>query len=227
MREFFNSRPGHAVSDASEEIELSRLERAAEFMHGVRLTASGRRSQRGGRYIAPETKMAITEALSNSALVAAVKEAAQVDLPVNKLVERFEEMCRRQDAIVDAELRPAVAKLLATELWVNHIALSEPAKNLVSATLHQGAIAPELLKEYAEYPRYMVTVAMKQWPATSRETLRRANKEIAALAAEPEFQELANKKPSAFKYAAINSPLDTRSRLRKVAKKLAIGTGRM
>jgi len=34
-----------------------------------------------------------------------------VDLPVNYLAERFEEMARRQGATVDAELRPYVCLL--------------------------------------------------------------------------------------------------------------------
>jgi hypothetical protein len=204
------------VSDASEEIELSRLERAAEFMRGVRLTQRGRGRFGGANYLAPETKRAITEALDNSALVAAVKKSAQADLPVNWLAERFEEMCRRQGTAVDVELRPSVVKLLALELWINNIALGEPgAEQLLAVTMRQGAIAPELLREFAEYPRYMVTTAMRGWASEPRDMLLRANKEIMLLSAEPEFQRVA---PSILRHHAINSPLDVRARLRKLAE---------
>jgi hypothetical protein len=104
------------VSDSSEDAERSKLQRAAEFMRGVRLTQAGSDKFIGRNYLSPEQQQAITHAAESSALVAAVKESAQVDLAVNHLAERFEEMCRRQGAAVDAELRPSVVKLLAAEL---------------------------------------------------------------------------------------------------------------
>lgn len=186
-------------------------------MREVRGAQTQMKAFSGRNYLPPETTRSIAQALNDSSLVNRIKQAMQVDLLVNLLAERFEEMCRRQGVVVDAQLRPCVIKLLALELWINNIVLGRPGpEKLVAVTMREGAIAPELLKEFAEYPRYMVTVAMSGWPSTSRETLRRADKAIKALSEEPEFQGLAR---SVLEYHAINSPSDIRSRLRKLRDK--------
>lgn len=208
------------MSGFSDDIELFRLERAAEFMRGVRLTQSGiDKLLVGHNSLSPEKEQAITQAVENSALVAAVKESAEVDLQVNHLAERFEEMCRRQGVHVDAELRPSVVKLLAAELWVNHRALDMPAEKLISATLHQGAIAPELLQEFPEFRGYVINCAVTGTPASSRAFLERTKKGIEAVAAEPEFERFAKERPSAFIAAAVDARCDMRSALRKLGSK--------
>lgn len=191
-------------------------------MRGVRLTQAGKGKFTGRLYLSPSEQLAITDAASNSALVEAVKASAQVDLPVNHLAERFEEMARRQGAILDAELRPAVIKLLAAELWVNHKALDAPAEKLISTTLHQGAIAPELIQEFSsEFPPSIIRFAMVDAaPASPREFLKRAGIEIKELAENPEFQKLADKRPSALLQAAIGRPSNAPSRLRELAGRI-------
>jgi len=148
--------------------------------------------------------------------VAAVKKSAQVDLPVNRLAERFEEMARRQGAMVDAELRPSIVKLLAAELWANQRALDIPGERLLSGTLHQGAIAPELLKEFPEHPRYVIISAIENHPAGPREYIRRVGQEIEALSSEPEFQRIAIHRPSEITMAVIYAaPSKVREELRR------------
>jgi len=209
----------------SDDTELSKLQRAAEFMHEVRLAQAGSMEKMMGRnYLPPEQQQAIAQAVTNSALVAAVKESAQVDLAVNRLAERFEEMARRQGVrVVDAELRPYVVKLLAAELWINHKTLDVPVARLLSATLHQGAIAPELLKEFPQHPRYVVIKAVVHNPGDPRDFLRRAGQEIEALSSEPEFHGIASNRPSDVVKAAINYPSKARSELRKRALKTGYG----
>jgi hypothetical protein len=57
---------------------------AAAFMAEVRLAQTERTARfKGNNYLAPEQQRAITDAVSGSGLVAAVKEAAHVDMPVN------------------------------------------------------------------------------------------------------------------------------------------------
>lgn len=131
----------------------------------------------GRTRISQEQKQAITQAINSSALVAAVKEAAHADLPVNALAERFEEMCRRRGAVMTEGLRRSVVKLLAAELWVNHTALGAKPERLLSATVHQGAVAPELLKEFPNYPKFFITHAMWGSPASSRAFLERLGKQ--------------------------------------------------
>lgn len=207
------------VSDSDDE-ELSKLQRAAAFIEEVRRAqnASGK-LQTGGNFLSPRQKLEVSRATAGSALVAAVKTSVNADLSVNYLAERFEEMCRRQEATVDAELRPSIVKLLAAELLVNQKALDVPAKKLISATLHHGAIVPELLKEYDKLPysRLAVYSAVTARPGAPREFLERAAEEIKALSTDPEFRLLLEKRPSDLPVAAIH-PGSARSRLRKIAK---------
>jgi hypothetical protein len=204
------------VPESPDDEELSKLRRAAEFMRDIRLAQSeSGKAQTGGNHLSPEQQQGITKAASSSALVAAIKESAGVDLPVNHLGERFAEMCRRQGEVIPAGLRGAVVKLLAAELWVNHKALDEPAEKLISATLHQGAVGPDLLKEFSQHPRWVVATAMKNAPAASRDFLLRAGKEVETLAGEREFQGVAKTR---LYEAALRYPSHVRSALRERVK---------
>ncbi len=209
------------MSLEQEDAELFRLERAAEYMREIRLAQAERgRKFIGVNRISEYQKRAITQAVDKSALVAAVKASAQIDLPVNRLAERFEEMCRRQGSMVSEELRPSIVKLLATELWVNHKVLRVRAEKLLSATLHQGAVALELLRDFPEHPAYLITCAMQGSPASSREFLRRIGEQIEALSSDPEFSLLAKNRPSEFAHTIAHSPLDARVKLREVQEEL-------
>ena len=215
------------AESASDDAELSRLQRAAAFMTEVRLAQAGRAARfKGNNYLAPEQQRAITEAILGSRLIAAVKKAVQVDMPVNYLAERFEELARRQGAVVDAGLRPTVVKLLAGELLANQQALGIPAKKLLSATLLQGAIAPELLNEFPEMPRYAIIRAVEFSPEAPREFLSNAKREVAAVFAEPEFQHLVQNQPSVVEQTVINRRSKARELLRAINEKSGHGTYR-
>ena len=193
-------------------------------MRAVRQARAGNETKFIGRnYLSPEQTRAITEAISSSGFVAAMKQAAQADLPVNKLAERFEEMARREGMTVDAELRPAVVKLLAAELWTNQRALGTPAERLISATIHQGAIAPELLNEFPEYPQYFVTQAVVHNPGAPRTFIHRALEKFRSLSSDPEFEEIARNRPSDVLDAVLSHPSKAQTELRRRAIKTGYG----
>jgi len=145
--------------------------------------------------------------------VTAVKESAKAELQVNDLAGRFEEMCRRLGMTVDSELRPSVVKLLAAELWVNQKALDAPSKKLVSATLYQGAIGPELQKEFGRFAPHAFRDAAIHYPMNSRGFLRKAERQIDELAADPEFERF-HERPYEFVRAALTHPSDPKGFLR-------------
>lgn len=159
-----------------DDVEISRLELAAAFMRAVRQEQAGAYTKfRGRTRISGEQKQAITKAVDSSAVVAAVKESMQADLPVNALAERFEEMCRRREAEMTEGLRRSMVKLLAAELWVNHTILGAEPERLLSATVQHGAVAPELLKDFPQKSTRAVAYAMEvnardPWSALERST---------------------------------------------------------
>jgi hypothetical protein len=190
-------------------------------MREVRLAQAGSDKKFIGRNrLSPEQQQAITQAIQDSSLVAAVKESAQLDLVVNRLAERFEEMARRHGMTTDGDLRPSVVKLLATELWVNQRALGVRSERMLSATLHQGAIAPELLEEFPRQGAYVITTALEHAPNAPREFIRRAEENVAALAADPEFQLLAKNRPSELMEVALHHVSDMRGRVRRRQEEL-------
>lgn len=169
---------------------LSDLRRAAAFMQAVRVTqAESGKSMTGASLLSLEQEEAIIEAARNSALVAAVKEHAQVDGAVNYLAGRFEEMCRRQRMEVSKELRPAVLKLLVTELLVNHKALDGlPVEKLIPVTAYQGAVVPELKKEFGHFPAWIIEEGARERPNNPRGFLVRIETEAKTMAGEAEFE---------------------------------------
>ena len=202
---------------ASDDVEISRLELAAAFMRAVRQEQATAYTKFVGRNrISDEQKQAITQAIDSSALVAAAKDATHTDLLVNALAERFGEMCRRRGAEMTEGLRRSVVKLLATELWVNHTALGAGPENLLSATVLQGAVAPELLKEFPQLPAYAVAYAMQHSPMAPHHALQRAERDIAEVSSEAEFRLLARNRRSSLVGAALQHPSDVRGELRKV-----------
>lgn len=195
-------------------------------MREIRLTQAGSNKKFMGRNrLSPEQQYAITKAISNSAFVRAVKASAEADRAVNHMAERFEEMARRQGSYIDAELRPAMVKLLVAEFWVNQKTLEDkgvhvPAAELISVTIHQGAVVHQLLTEFRNFPPSCIGQAIACTPASLHTFLSRASKEIKEMATEPTFQHLAERRPSAFYRSAFQRPADMRSRLSEVIKTL-------
>jgi hypothetical protein len=208
------------VSSPSEDSELSLLQRAAEFMREVRLTQAQRGKTLSGRHwLGSKQQDAIAQATQSSALIAAVSESAQVNGQMNFLAEQFEEMCRRQGAVVEAELRPAVLKLLAAELFINQNALKGDAKEFIPVTVCQGAIGPELEKEFEGFRNTpsVYGIAARDHASDPRAFLREVEKNRETLAKEPEFKRFRNT-PGVFTTAAVCHPRNPRAYLRKAAK---------
>jgi hypothetical protein len=208
------------LSDSSEDAELSQLRRAAEFMRRVR-SAQAKKGKRfvGGNHLRAEREQAITAAVSSSTLVAALKESAQGDMPVNQLAERFEEMCRRLEVAVDASLRPYIVNLLAAELWANHTALPIPAEKLISLTVHQGAIGPKLIKEFARFRKTPgIFSQAASCPSDPRAFLCRVAKTIDALTEDPQFERF-RETPNVFVEAATDHARDPLGYLRGLIRR--------
>lgn len=208
------------MSVSSEDIELSRLQRAAEFIQRVRQSQAERGKTLSGRHWLPsEQTAAIEHATENGAFIKAVKESVDLNGRMNFLAEQFEEMCRRQGVVMDAELRPAVLRLLAGELFINQNSLKAPAEKLIAVTVSHGAIGPELEKEYPSFSRFpsAYVMAAKHRPSDPLGFLRDAEKTRDALAKNPEFEKLRDT-PGVFTWAALSRPAHPGAWLRKALK---------
>jgi hypothetical protein len=116
------------VDNQADDELLSQLQAAAAFMERVRHEyLAGKQTLRGRPGITPGHRLAIAETANSGHLVSAVKDALGAGPPLTKLSERFEEMCRRQQVVIDPSMRPAVQSLLATELWANELVLNFPS----------------------------------------------------------------------------------------------------
>ena len=188
------------------------LTAAAEFLSTVRkLQQESGRSLRGRAQLTPEQSYAITQGAENSGLVNGVKESLDIDIPIHTLFERFEEMCRRQNVMVDANLRPYAIKLLSTELVANQNALGGDPEKLIPFTLGNGALGAELISD-AEFESLRETPGVFRQaavdypgPGKAKEFLRGVMKNVPELAADAEFESLRDT-PGVFQRAAVGYP---------------------
>jgi hypothetical protein len=205
------------MSAFSDDTLPTQIQCAAAFADEVRQiqSKSGKRFM-GRNTLSSEIQYAIMKAASGSEIVAAVSEAGE-GMAVRNLLERFEEMCRRRKVNIDAELRPALVKILAGELLANHSALGGSVRKLIGVTVVQGAIGPGLIKEF-EHFRETPNVILKAaagYPSDPRAFLRKAADTVDTLATEREFERF-RETPSVFTTAAVDYPNDPRAFLRKV-----------
>ena len=130
-----------------------KLERAAAFAGEVRHIQSTSKKKKfsGGSHLPPESQRAIAAAVN-----AAVTGKGGKVRVVRCLLEQFEELCRRRKCDIDAELRVALGRVLAGELAVNHAALGGSALKLIGLTVLQGAIGPDLVREFQQFHRHAV-----------------------------------------------------------------------
>ena len=197
-------------------------------MQAVRQRQAERGKTLSGRHWLPSEQIAAIEnATQNGAFIKAVKESAGLDGRMNFLAEQFEEMCRRQGMVMDAELRASVLRLLAGELFINQSALKAPAEKLIPVTVSHGAIGPELEKEHPGFRgsdgggfRHGLNAYIIA--ATCHATdplgfLRDAEKAREALAKNPEFEKLRDT-PGVFTTAVLCRPAHPGAWLRKALK---------
>lgn len=203
------------------------LSAAAEFMAEVRASQflSGG-TLRGGIFLAREQRQAIADAIGTSALVQAAKLSMEIDLPMNLLGERFEEMCRRQKIRIDPTMRPAILKLLAAELWANAQYLSAVATDLIPVTTYHGNITAMCADdEFASLRNTpgLFTMAAVGYPSNPFGFLRQGQENIAAINAEEEFAAFRDT-PNVVTRAAFDYPSKSRRFLRRVLKDVAAMT---
>ena len=202
------------------------LTAAAEFLSTVRGLAQGKRQSLSGRArLTPAQKDAIRQAAEGSGLANAMRKCLNIDVPVHALLERFEEMCRRQGAGVDADMRPYLVRLLSTELVANRQALGGNPEKLIPFTLGNGALGPALIAD-AEFESLRETPGIFRraaigypGPGKAKEFLRRVLRAIPELAADAEFESLRDT-PGVFRHAAADytSPGKAKEFLRGVLR---------
>jgi hypothetical protein len=196
------------------------LSRAAEFMADVReeQAASGK-TLSGRTNISSERVIAILREAETSNLIRAVADSLGGQQSLQKLFERFEEMCRRRKTHLPDALRPAITRLLAAELFSNTSALACSPDNAVSVTLHCGACAHDLMSdpdfaEFCDAPSIFRQVALSN-PSDPRASLKRAQEAIATLINDEEFVEFRDT-PKLFRFVAIWHPSDPKAALQKI-----------
>jgi hypothetical protein len=206
------------MSAFSDDVLLTQLQRAAVFADGVRQiqSRSGKKFT-GGNRLSPESQHAITKAATEIAIAAGMSLAGE-GTAVRDLFERFEELCRRRKLYIEVDLRAALIKVLAGELLANHSALGGSVTRLITVTVLQGAVGPDLIKEFERFREtpWIITTAAVSYPSNPRAFLRKVASTIDTLATEPEFERF-HGTPGVIAQAAVNFPADPRAFLRKVA----------
>lgn len=200
----------------SDDVPSAQLERAAGFAGEVRhIQSTSRKKFSGGNHLPPESQHAIADAVN----AAVTRKGGKVRV-VRCLLERFEELCRRRKCDIDPELRVALARVLAGELAVNRAALGESALKLIGVTVLQGAIGPDLVREFERFRDmpWVFTTAALSHPADPRAFLRKVADTADALAAEPEFEHFRDVTPSIIVKVAVDYPTNARAFLHKVVR---------
>ena len=162
-------------------------------------------------------RIAIRAVATSMAIAGKPPKLAQAEMI--RLLERFEEMARRQKMIVQAELRPALLGLLVTEFWVNKHALDSPAEKLIAATAYHGAIGIRLGEEFPQFQDTpgLLRHAVINYPADPGRFLRKTQDAIDSMASVPEFAEFRDT-PGMYKQAAVRNPSDPSGFLRSVRR---------
>jgi len=92
-----------------------------------------------------------------------------LEVPTHALIRKFERMCTISNRPIPDELRPAVYRLLATELFANSVMFRRHGampQDLVSSTAYQGNMGA-LCQEFHNAPRALVE-AVKRHPLNPR-----------------------------------------------------------
>jgi hypothetical protein len=136
-----------------------------------------------------------------------------------RILERFEEMCRRQKLEVNAGLRPCILHALVTELWINRQSLDVPLEKLIAATVYHGAFGARLSREFPQFSDTpsLLRNAVVNYPSDPVGFLRKTQKVIDGMGREREFHEFWDT-PGIFKQAAVRNPSDPRECLRTIQK---------
>ncbi len=206
----------------SESIENTILSQdARRVIHEVRqLQAAGKKALRGRTGLDSAQRYAIRATAVSMAVAGLPPPIPQSELI--RLLERFEEMARRQKIVVAAGVRPSILGLLATELWVNKHSLNISAGKLVAATVYHGAIGEKLHKEFPQFSDSpsLFRHATINYPADPEGFVRKTLTAIEEMSQEREFAEFLDT-PGIFKQAAVRNPSDPRFFLITIQKTIS------
>ncbi len=132
---------------------------------------------------------------------------------MHQVLERFEELCRRNALQVPDYTREGIAKIFLRDLLANAQAFFSRDKpsQMVSATLYNGDLASlyseaEFSAMPSLYGKRIFKHALKQNPENPRDFLRRIPVLIAELKAQDRFAPFLESTPGIFNNAAISRP---------------------
>ena len=114
--------------------------RGAQALRGVPL--------RGGNYITDEQIDTIASSVEALGLPDVFNTASGATV-LKKLLERFEEMCRRNDMTVPPELREDISSIFLEDIIANVVAFNSEKKpsKLIPLTLYHGSTFAQALQE--------------------------------------------------------------------------------
>lgn len=154
-------------------------------------------------------------------LVGTLSDKSITEEHASYMMQRFEEMCRRQKHSFDERWRQDILKLLSSELMINYYALNLPIQKLIPVTIYHGGIAPQLLHEFPAFKNSpgIFNYAVYKHPTEPRKFLQEVSTQIDKLKKDPEFIEFLNY-DWVFRYAATNSPRDASGFLRGIQRSM-------
>jgi hypothetical protein len=147
-----------------------------------------------------------------------------------KLLERFEELCRRQRRYPVDNTQSRILRYLTLELRLNSMVLQEVPSKLISFTIYHGAIAKHLMNEFSFFsdtPK-IIKHAVVASPFNPHKSLSDAKKTAERLAKESkkpnnEFACFAEK-PEIFKQAVASNPSNPQQFLRSAFRSIVPNT---
>ncbi len=206
--------------------KYSETEKAQMFMADLRLAQVNKGKLLSGRNNLSNAQHAAIKHAVSSINVSRNFNDNSAPAAFKALLERFEEMGRRNGLPIHDTLRPAIASLLLEELALNAIAFNceKAVKKMVPLTLFHGDSCIDM-PDRPEFKslrdmQWIFKYAVMHYPTNPYKFLCGVIDAIAALKKNPEFDSLRTS-PGIFTHAAINFPKDPYTFLHGVIKNIA------
>jgi hypothetical protein len=204
------------------------LTRAFEFMEKVREKQYKEgKPMRGATGIDESVKQAIASASNNSGFISSLEESDIIsNQNATKMFVRFEEMCRRRNMEMSAEIRPSIMKILCGELFSNQTAFTDNSDEVLSVTVYHGSVLGLLAEtEFAEFKDspFIFKRAVVGFPSDPRGFLRKVIADTKSLSSDERLKEFSDV-PFIFRYAAVHNPKEPAKLLLDLSDSIKKGT---
>ena len=204
------------MQDSLRECDITKDKEARAFVEEVRLKQfASAQTLKGRSGLEPAQRLAIRATAVSYVVAGKPPQLTQSEMI--RLLERFEEMARRQKFAINAGLRPAILGILLTELWVNKHALDSSVEKLIAATAYHGSVGLRLAKEFPQFSETpsLYRHAVMNYPSDPGSFIQKTQAAIEEMIREKEFEVFWDT-PGLFRQAAIRNPSDPREFLRRV-----------